>query len=235
MKKLVVVLSLLSLSILVPVCAMALNIGFSINDVTYNTDDYWGQTSASSDGSYEYSLTNFTIPTGNVSLGFTVNPLNRSISYAFYINNESQVTAHFSLSLPITFTSPINGICYAVSSIFVDPPEDPLIGWQSLYVAGETRQLVGHPLYIKSDDGDHQSDAFDPFGLYVAGPTGNWNGMEIYLDGTLDPTYKGFGVIGDATLMTGQETVPEPGTILLTGIGIISLTGFRRFFGARKT
>jgi len=91
-------------------------------------------------------------------------------------------------------------------------PEDATITYQS----GE-EYITGDPLYLLVKDGNH-----DPI-WYIFDIT-DWNGTEPIL---IEDFWVDGGAISHVSIY-GPTAVPEPGTLLLFGFGLLGVAGIRR-------
>ncbi|MFO7570168.1 MAG: PEP-CTERM sorting domain-containing protein [Smithellaceae bacterium] len=100
---------------------------------------------------------------------------------------------------------------------FYNTPDDPKDATIT-HVVGSA-YITGLPLYLYVKDGNH-----DP-AFYIFDITNVWNGTDtIYLT----DFWPGRGAISHVTILGKVSAVPEPVTLILLGLGLLGVAGFRR-------
>lgn len=100
-------------------------------------------------------------------------------------------------------------------TLFDNEPNDPMDATIT-YVGGA--YITGSPLYLYVKDGA-SNPAFYIFDI------SNWNGIEtIYLNNF----WPNRGAISHVTILGKVSAVPEPATLILLGLGLLGIAGFRR-------
>jgi len=155
------------------------------------------------------------------------------ISYRLDVRSYTTDAQTFSLSIPLIFSASITDPYSVQSSLSVNMPSSSLSANQDFTIGNDTSlsDKIGPALYVNSDfyTPDYQrSDSF----TQSPGPVGTWNWMRIdLLNGRIDNS--------DWLIVNGQAEiypaavapVPEPGSFLLVGAGLLGLAGLRKKIG----